>query len=196
MVRDFQSGDRREARRQIWPRKDGSLTCSWPAWAAARTRMGLFYPFSGTGGEDGRGGGGGEGIAAGQHAARFRRLGRRAAGHKTYLLQDEHGQVQLDPQRFSRPGLRRRSGRNTPGSRPPAASEYTYDHRRPGAGSVPASWRAWKASSRRWRARMRWPGHPAGPQWACPDIIMVNLSGRGDKDVAQVAAKMGLDGPK
>ena len=34
------------------------------------------------------------------------------------------------------------------------------------------------------------------PKMAKDNLIIVNLSGRGDKDVAQVAAKVGLQTPK
>jgi tryptophan synthase beta subunit len=33
------------------------------------------------------------------------------------------------------------------------------------------------------------------PKMQAKDIVVVNLSGRGDKDVAQVAAKTGLEMP-
>jgi len=97
MVRDFQSVIGREARRQCL-KETGRL----PDWLIAcvgggSNAIGLFHPFLGDrkvkmlGVEAG-----GEGIKRGRHAARFAqgKLGI-LQGTKTYVLQDDHGQIML-----------------------------------------------------------------------------------------------------
>jgi len=97
MVRDFQSVIGREARAQCI-KQAGRL----PDWLVAcvgggSNAIGLFHPFLGDrrvkmiGVEAG-----GEGIKAGRHAARFAqgKLGI-LQGTKTYVLQDRHGQIML-----------------------------------------------------------------------------------------------------
>jgi len=97
MVRDFQSVIGREARAQCI-RQSGRL----PDWLIAcvgggSNAIGLFHPFlrdrkvSMMGVEAG-----GEGIKAGKHAARFAqgKLGI-LQGTKTFVLQDKHGQIML-----------------------------------------------------------------------------------------------------
>ncbi|MCS7047824.1 MAG: tryptophan synthase subunit beta, partial [Verrucomicrobiae bacterium] len=98
MVRDFQSVIGHEARRQIL-RREGRL----PDWLVAcvgggSNSLGLFYAFLGdrsvrmVGVE-----GGGRGIRPGEHAARFQKGGGLGVlqGTRTYVLQDEHGQIEL-----------------------------------------------------------------------------------------------------
>jgi len=95
MVRDFQSVIGREARRQIL-KKEGRLPDFLVACVGGGSNaMGLFYPFrrdkdvAMIGVEAG-----GRGIATGYHAASIS-AGTVGVlhGNKTYLLQDDHGQV-------------------------------------------------------------------------------------------------------
>lgn len=95
MVRDFQTIIGTEAKRQvhdyIGKNPDELVACV----GGGSNAIGLFYPFLNestvkmTGVE-----GGGTGLALGQHAARFAK-GRPGVFHgtKSYLLQDEHGQI-------------------------------------------------------------------------------------------------------
>jgi len=97
MVRDFQSIIGREARAQCI-KQAGRL----PDWLVAcvgggSNAIGLFHPFLKDKGVKMIGvEAGGEGIKAGRHAARFAqgKLGI-LQGTKTYVLQDRHGQIML-----------------------------------------------------------------------------------------------------
>ena len=89
---------------------------------------------------------------------------------------------------LGRPGLPGRRARSTPGCTTPAGPAYRADHRRPGharvLGAVPH--RGHHPGHRVGaRAGRRAPGRPgAGPG----GVLLVNLSGRGDKDV-DIAAR-------
>jgi len=98
MVRDFQSVIGREARAQILEREghlpDALIACV----GGGSNSIGLFYPFLGD--ESVRMIGveaGGSGTALGEHAARFRQTGggRKGVlqGTMSYTLQDERGQI-------------------------------------------------------------------------------------------------------
>lgn len=98
MVRDFQSVIGREARRQILE-KEGRLPDLLVACVGGGSNaMGLFHEFLGdenvkiVGVEAG-----GRGNALGEHAARFLSAGRVGVlqGTKSYVLQDENGQIAL-----------------------------------------------------------------------------------------------------
>ncbi len=98
MVRDFQSVIGREARRQIL-RQEGRL----PDWLVAcvgggSNSLGLFYAFLADRGVRMMGvEGGGRGIRPGDHAARFQQGGSLGVlqGTRTYVLQDHDGQILL-----------------------------------------------------------------------------------------------------
>jgi tryptophan synthase beta chain len=98
MVRDFQSVIGREARRQIL-RQEGRL----PDWLVAcvgggSNSLGLFYAFLADRGVRMMGvEGGGRGIRPGDHAARFQKGGALGVlqGTRTYVLQDRDGQILL-----------------------------------------------------------------------------------------------------
>ncbi len=95
MVRDFQSVIGREARRQIL-KKEGRLPDLLIACVGGGSNaLGLFYPFLGDPGVAMIGvEAAGKGLDTGLHAASIT-AGRVGVlhGNKTYLLQDEHGQV-------------------------------------------------------------------------------------------------------
>jgi len=138
---------------------------------------------------------GGEGISAGKHAARFQggSLGV-LQGTRSYLLQDEFGQVQLTHSVSA--GLDYAAvGPEHAWLRDRNRVEYTYatDDQALEAfkklsqleGIIPALESAHAIAEVIRRA----------PKMQAKDIVVVNLSGRGDKDVAQVAAKTGLAMP-
>jgi tryptophan synthase beta chain len=158
--------------------------------------MGLFYPFledtsvKMVGVEAG-----GEGIEAGKHAARFQggSVGV-LQGTRSFLLQDEFGQVQLTHSVSA--GLDYAAvGPEHAALRDQNRVEYTYatDQQALNAfiklahleGIIPALESAHAVAEVIRRA-------PALAKGRC---IIVNLSGRGDKDVAQVASKVGLQMP-
>ena len=138
---------------------------------------------------------GGEGIAAGKHAARFQggSVGV-LQGTRSYLLQDEFGQVQLTHSVSA--GLDYAAvGPEHAWLRDQHRVEYTYatDDKALDAfqrlarleGIIPALESAHAVAE-----VIR-----AAPKMDKSQLIIVNLSGRGDKDVAQVAAKVNLQMP-
>jgi tryptophan synthase beta chain len=159
--------------------------------------MGLFYPFlkdksvKMVGVEAG-----GEGIETGKHAARFQggSLGV-LQGTCSYLLQDEFGQVQLTHSVSA--GLDYAAvGPEHAWLRDQKRVEYTYatDDQALAAfmklarqeGIIPALESAHAIAEVMKRA----------PKLGKDKLIIVNLSGRGDKDVSQVAEKVKLEMPK
>ena len=139
---------------------------------------------------------GGEGIEAGKHAARFQggSLGV-LQGTRSFLLQDEFGQVQLTHSVSA--GLDYAAvGPEHAWLREQKRVQYTYakDDQALQAfmklahleGIIPALESAHAVAEVIKRA----------PQMGKSRVIIVNLSGRGDKDVAQVAAKLGLQMPE
>jgi len=193
MVRNFQRIIGDEARRQIQD-QEGRL----PDWLVAcvgggSNAIGLFYPFL----EDAavRMVGveaGGEGIVPNRHAARFQggSVGV-LQGAKSYLLQDEHGQIQLTHSVSA--GLDYAAvGPEHAWLRDRSRVDYTYatDDQALAAfmqlarleGIIPALESAHAIAEVIRRA----------PSLNPDQLIIVNLSGRGDKDVTQVAAKMNV----
>ncbi len=188
MVRNFQRVIGDEARRQILE-KEGRLPDMLIACVGGGSNaIGLFYPFVGdtsvqmVGVEAG-----GEGIVANRHAARFQggALGV-LQGTRSYVLQDEHGQIQLTHSVSA--GLDYAAvGPEHAWLHDMKRAEYTYakDDAALEAfrtlaraeGIIPAL----ESSHAIAEAIRRAPG------MAKDKVIIVNLSGRGDKDVAQVS---------
>jgi tryptophan synthase beta chain len=196
MVRNFQRVIGEEARAQVLE-KEGRLPDLLVACVGGGSNaIGLFHPFL----EDAtvRMVGveaGGEGIQAGKHAARFQggSLGV-LQGTRSYLLQDENGQVQLTHSVSA--GLDYAAvGPEHAWLRDQNRVEYTYatDDQALEAfmrlgrleGIIPALESAHAVAEVIRRA----------PKLPKEKVIIVNLSGRGDKDVAQVAPKVGLRMP-
>jgi tryptophan synthase beta chain len=193
MVRDFQSVIGKEARKQIL-KDEGRLPDHLIACVGGGSNaMGLFYEFIGddvkmTGVEAG-----GKGIASGEHAARF--AGGSVGvfqGCKSYLLQDEDGNV-LGTHSVSA-GLDYASiGPEHPFLRDSGRVQYTYatDEEALSAfellsnfeGIIPALESAHAIAE---AAKL-------APTLSKDRIIIVNLSGRGDKDVQQVARIKGIE---
>jgi tryptophan synthase beta chain len=98
MVRDFQSVIGREAREQILEKEGRLPDCLIACVGGGSNSIGLFHPFLGDDGVRMIGvEAGGRGNALGDHAARFNQAG---GGHpgvlqgtKSYVLQDDHGQI-------------------------------------------------------------------------------------------------------
>jgi tryptophan synthase beta chain len=138
---------------------------------------------------------GGEGIMPNKHAARFQggSLGV-LQGTRSYLLQDEFGQIQLTHSVSA--GLDYAAvGPEHAWLRDQGRVEYTYatDDQALEAfmklarleGIIPALESAHAIAE----------VIQSAPKLSKDKLIIVNLSGRGDKDVAQVAAKVGLQMP-
>jgi tryptophan synthase beta chain len=188
MVRNFQRVIGDEARRQILEKENRLPDLLVACVGGGSNAMGLFYPFlkdesvKMVGVEAG-----GEGIAAGKHAARFQggSIGV-LQGARSYLLQDEFGQVQLTHSVSA--GLDYAAvGPEHAWLRDLKRVEYTYatDDQALKAftelarleGIIPALESAHAVAEVMRRA----------PALAKDRIIIINLSGRGDKDVAQAA---------
>jgi tryptophan synthase beta chain len=194
MVRNFQRVIGDEARCQVLE-KEGRLPSLLIACVGGGSNsIGLFYPFLADlsvrmiGVEAG-----GEGIIPGKHAARFQggALGV-LQGTRSYLLQDEFGQVQLTHSVSA--GLDYAAvGPEHAWLRDQQRVEYTYakDEQALEAfrkvahleGIIPALESAHAIAEVIQQA----------PRLSAKDIVIVNLSGRGDKDVSQVASKIGLN---
>ncbi|HWI59784.1 MAG TPA: tryptophan synthase subunit beta [Bacillota bacterium] len=196
MVRNFQRVIGDEARRQILEKEQRLPDLLIACVGGGSNAIGLFYPFLQdqtvkiVGVEAG-----GEGIEAGKHAARFQggSLGV-LQGTRSYLLQDEFGQVQLTHSVSA--GLDYAAvGPEHAWLRDQGRAEYSYatDTQALEAfmklahleGIIPALESAHAVAEVIQRA----------PKMSKDQLIIVNLSGRGDKDVSQVAAKVGLQMP-
>jgi tryptophan synthase beta chain len=197
MVRNFQRVIGDEARRQILEQEERLPDLLIACVGGGSNSMGLFYPFlkdksvKMVGVEAG-----GEGIEAGKHAARFQggSLGV-LQGTRSYLLQDEFGQIQLTHSVSA--GLDYAAvGPEHAWLRDQKRVEYTYatDDQALAAfmklarleGIIPALESAHAIAEVMKRA----------PKLGKDKLIIVNLSGRGDKDVSQVAEKVKLEIPK
>jgi tryptophan synthase beta chain len=196
MVRNFQRIIGDEARAQILE-KEGRLPDLLLACVGGGSNaIGLFYPFLGdatvrmVGVEAG-----GRGILPEQHAARFHggSLGV-LQGTRSYILQDEFGQIQLTHSVSA--GLDYAAvGPEHAWLHDRKRVEYTYatDDQALDAfmklarleGIIPALESSHAVAECLVRA----------PKMNPDSLIIVNISGRGDKDVAQVADKAGLQMP-
>ena len=197
MVRNFHRVIGDEARRQILE-KEGRLPDLLLACVGGGSNaIGLFYPFLNDptvkmcGVEAG-----GHGILPEQHAARFHggSLGV-LQGTRSYILQDAVGQIQLTHSVSA--GLDYAAvGPEHAWLHDAGRVEYSYatDEEALGAfmklarleGIIPAL----ESSHAVAECLKRAPKMPAD------NLLIVTISGRGDKDVAQVAPKVGLEMPK
>src|SRR5437867_11736741 len=197
MVRNFQRVIGDETRRQVLEKEERLPDLLLACVGGGSNAMGLFYPFLDDASVKMVGvEAGGEGIIPNKHAARFQggSLGV-LQGTRSYLLQDEHGQIQLTHSVSA--GLDYAAvGPEHAWLRDQGRVEYTYatDEAALDAflklarleGIIPALESAHAIAECIRRA----------PKMNAHDLIIVNLSGRGDKDVAQAAAKVGLQMPK
>ncbi|MEK6725969.1 MAG: tryptophan synthase subunit beta [Deltaproteobacteria bacterium] len=194
MVRDFQSVIGKEARKQIMELEGKLPDLLIACVGGGSNAMGLFYPFMKDKGVKMTGvEAGGEGIKSGRHAARFAggSLGV-LQGTKSYLLQDENGQV-LETHSVSA-GLDYASvGPEHAYLRDQGRIDYTYatDDEALKAfellskeeGIIPALESAHAVAY----------AVKAAPKMKKNQVIIVNLSGRGDKDVMHVAKIKGVE---
>ncbi len=197
MVRNFQRIIGDEARAQILEKEKRLPDMLIACVGGGSNAIGLFYPFLDdksvklVGVEAG-----GLGIKPEQHAARFQggSLGV-LQGTRSYILQDEFGQIQSTHSVSA--GLDYAAvGPEHAWLRDASRAEYTYatDDQALAAfmklarleGIIPALESAHAVAECMVRA----------PKLGKDALIIVNLSGRGDKDVAQVAAKVKLQMPK
>jgi tryptophan synthase beta chain len=197
MVRNFQRVIGDEARRQILAKEKRLADLLVACVGGGSNAMGLFYPFlkdksvKMVGVEAG-----GRGIKPNQHAARFHggSLGV-LQGTRSYILQDKNGQIQLTHSVSA--GLDYAAvGPEHAWLQDQKRVEYTYikDDAALEAfmklarleGIIPALESAHAIAEVMKRA----------PKMSRNKLIIVNLSGRGDKDVSQVADKVGLKMPK
>src|SRR5277367_2132683 len=193
MVRNFQRVIGDEARRQILEQEERLPDLLIACVGGGSNAIGLFFPFL----EDASVRmlgveAGGLGIMPEKHAARFQggSLGV-LQGTRSYILQDENGQIQLTHSVSA--GLDYAAvGPEHAWLRDQGRVEYTYatDDQALAAfsklarleGIIPALESAHAIAAVMERA----------PQMSKDQLIIVNLSGRGDKDVAQVAERMRL----
>jgi tryptophan synthase beta chain len=197
MVRNFQRVIGDEARRQILEKEERLPDLLVACVGGGSNAIGLFYPFledesvKMIGVEAG-----GRGILPEQHAARFQggSLGV-LQGTRSYILQDEFGQIQSTHSVSA--GLDYAAvGPEHAWLRDARRVEYTYatDDQALEAfnklarleGIIPALESSHAVAEVIQRA----------PKMSKDALIIVNISGRGDKDVAQVADKTGLQVPK
>jgi tryptophan synthase beta chain len=197
MVRNFQRIIGDEARAQILEKEKRLPDLLIACVGGGSNAIGLFYPFLDdksvklVGVEAG-----GRGIKPEQHAARFQggSLGV-LQGTRSFILQDEFGQIQSTHSVSA--GLDYAAvGPEHAWLRDASRAEYTYatDDQALEAfmklarleGIIPALESAHAVAECMVRA----------PKLGKNALIIVNLSGRGDKDVAQVAAKVKLEMPK
>jgi tryptophan synthase beta chain len=193
MVRDFQSVIGKETRRQILKREgrlpDYLIACV----GGGSNAMGLFYPFKADAAVSMIGvEAAGKGMVTGLHAASIA-AGRVGVlhGNKTYLLQDEHGQV--------RDAYSIAAGLDYPGVGPEHASFHetgrasyvTVDDQEACQafialskyeGIIPALESAHAVAYTMQLA----------PQLDKDKVIVINLSGRGDKDAGIIAERTGV----
>jgi tryptophan synthase beta chain len=196
MVRDFQAVIGQEARQQILDQAGRLPTQCIACVGGGSNAIGLFQAFLGDSGVGLVGvEAGGEGIQSGRHAARFAdpKRGRPGVLHGTYtyLLQDEDGQV-LPTHSIS-------AGLDYPAVGPEHAflhesgrAEYTFIDDRQALeaflrlarveGILPALESAHAIAEAIRRA----------PDFSPEEILLVNLSGRGDKDLDTVIKALGM----
>jgi len=188
MVRNFQRVIGDEARKQVLEKEERLPTLLVACVGGGSNAIGLFYPFLEDAGVKMLGvEAGGEGIKPEKHAARFQggSLGV-LQGTQSYILQDEHGQIQLTHSVSA--GLDYAAvGPEHAWLRDQKRVEYTYatDDQALNAfmrlarleGIIPALESAHAIAAIIERA----------PKMPKDQILIANLSGRGDKDVEQVA---------
>jgi tryptophan synthase beta chain len=197
MVRDFQAVIGREARAQMLAQAgrlpDACIACV----GGGSNAIGLFSGFLDD--EDVKLIGveaGGEGIASGKHAARFAdpELGRPGVLHGTYtyVLQDANGQI-LNTHSVSAGLDYAAVGPEHAYLRELGRAEYTYasdDEALEGfqlltrtEGIIPALESAHAVAEAIRRA----------PQMSSDEVVLINLSGRGDKDLDTVVKALGME---
>ena len=193
MVRDFQSIIGKEARAQILEKEGRLPDALVAAVGGGSNAMGLFHPFL-----DDREvrivavEAAGHGIATGEHAAAMT-AGRPGIlhGQRSYLLQDEDGQV-IEPHSIS-------AGLDYPGIGPELSWLKDIDRIEVEAITDDEALAAFSLCSRlEGILPALEPSHAIGqvvklaPTMGRDQIIVMNLCGRGDKDVFTIGKAMGF----
>ncbi len=188
MVRNFQSVIGREARRQILQHEGRLPTALVACVGGGSNSIGLFHPFLNDrkvqfiGVEAG-----GLGIRSGKHAARFA-TGRVGVlqGTRTFVLQDKYGQISLTHSVSA--GLDYAAvGPEHCFLRDMQRAEYHYvtDKEAVAAFNHLCRWEGILSALESIHA-VAYVIKQAD-RWKKKDIVIINLSGRGDKDVQQIA---------
>jgi tryptophan synthase beta chain len=193
MVRDFQSVIGYEARQQILSEEGRLPDCLIACVGGGSNSIGLFYAFLGQGMRMIGVEAGGDGIKSGRHAARFAggSLGV-FQGCKSFLLQSDDGNV-LGTHSVSA-GLDYASvGPEHSYLRDTGQVEYTY-------ATDAEALRAFELLSKTEgiipaleSAHAIAEGTRIAPTMKKDSLIIINLSGRGDKDVQEVARIKGIE---
>ena len=192
MVRDFQSVIGKEARKQILEAEGGLPDYLIACVGGGSNAMGLFYEFLNDdikmiGVEAG-----GKGIETGEHAARF--AGGSIGvfqGCKSFLLQDEDGNV-LGTHSVSA-GLDYASvGPEHPYLRDLGRIKYTYATDEEALSAFELLSRTEGITPALESAHALAEAGKLAPGLSKEEVIIVNLSGRGDKDVQHVAKIRGI----
>ena len=193
MVRNFHRIIGDEARRQILEQEERLPDLLIACVGGGSNAIGLFYAFLADESVEMLGvEAGGEGIIPEKHAARFQggSLGV-LQGTRSYILQDEHGQIQMTHSVSA--GLDYAAvGPEHAWLRDQKRVEYGYatDTEALDAfmrlakieGIIPALESAHAVAAAIQRV----------PKMSKESLVIINISGRGDKDVMQVAARVGL----
>jgi len=193
MIRDFQSVIGREARKQILATEGKLPHCLVACVGGGSNSIGLFYPFVGdkkvqmVGVEAG-----GHGLTSGKHAARFSGGSPGVLhGTMTYLLQDKDGQVNLTHSvsaglDYAAVGpehsMHHDSGRIRYTSANDKEALEACDLLSREEGIIPALESAHAVAE----------VVKLAPTMKKNQILIMNLSGRGDKDVNQIARMRGI----
>jgi len=193
MVRDFQTIIGREARAQIQEQAgrlpDGLIACV----GGGSNAIGLFYPFLEDAGVAMHGvEGGGHGIESGKHAAPLC-AGRPGVlhGNRTYLMEDQDGQI-IETHSVS-------AGLDYPGVGPEHAWLKDSGRAQYVAATDEQALQAFHALTRIEGIMPALESSHAlayamqlAPEMDKDKLLIVNLSGRGDKDIHTVAALEGI----
>lgn len=193
MIRDFQSVIGRETKRQILKAEGRLPHCLVACVGGGSNSMGLFYPFlkdqkvQMVGVEAG-----GLGVTSGKHAARFSGGAPGVLhGTMTYLLQDKDGQVNLTHSVSAgldyaaigpEHSFYRDTHRITYTSATDEEALAAFDLLSQEEGIIPALESAHGLAEIVKRA----------PTMKKNQVVILNLSGRGDKDVQQIARMRGI----
>ena len=184
---------RRGARADPGARRARCRTCWWPASAAARTRSGSSTPSWTTRWRWSASRRAAARPTPGEHAARFLgeggRGGRRAARHAHVPAAGRRGQRAAHALRSRPASTIRRSGPSTRCCTTRAACATTRVRDDGGAGRVPTCCARRRASSPRSSRRTPSPGSRAKRAALRGTRVLVNLSGRGDKDLAALEGR-------
>jgi len=189
MVRDFQSVIGKEARRQVLAQAGRLPTALVACVGGGSNSIGLFHPFLKDRGVAMIGvEAGGLGIRSGQHAARFAdgRVGV-LQGTRTYVLQNDEGQIRLTHSVSA--GLDYAAvGPEHAWLHDTGRAEYSYltDAEAVDAFHKLARWEGILSALESVHA-VGWVIKHARRRWTKKDLVIINLSGRGDKDVQQIA---------